>query len=398
MGWDSSGQWVEPSEDALSTLAQETQNALRQYGGAWYYASPGDVPQPDQSFVRLPSGEWGLPIEEANRRGAKPDMFTMGPILAAGLMASVAGGAFPSLGIGEGLGGAAGGTAAGGFANPGFSALDPASYYGAGTAATGSVLPTSAELLGFNPYTLTEPLGAASALTGAPFQPGYNLFDPSTYSGVPPAGTPTIPNLPNVPGLPPTPPGTPQDWLGPEPTPGSPNASNVPSSIPGGPFPTDTSSVPDWLKSMFPTANWGSLITGGAKGLLDYLASGKTSDALASLQAQARADRMPALSAFNNALANPNTFYESAPAMGATDAVLRKLSMQGNPALSPGALSQAAAYNLGGYNDYLRALSGPAFGTANTEFNIGTSAAGSAGYPYTALGTGIGAALTAVVG
>jgi hypothetical protein len=122
---------------------------------------------------------------------------------------------------------------------------------------------------------------------------------------------------------------------------------------------------------------------------LGYLGADKMADAYQNIYNQTRADRMPALGAFNTALQNPNDFYNSAPAMGATDAVLRKLSMQGNPASNPGLLSQAAAYNLGGYNDYLRALSGPAFGTAGTEVNVASGAANAQGGGLNALGFGL---------
>jgi hypothetical protein len=135
--------------------------------------------------------------------------------------------------------------------------------------------------------------------------------------------------------------------------------------------------------------NWGNILSGLGQAGLGYLGADKMADAYQNIYNQTRADRMPALGAFNTALQNPNSFYESAPAMGATDAVLRKLSMQGNPANNPGLLSQAAAYNLGGYNDYLRALSGPAFGTANTEVNVAGNAANAQGGGLNALGFGL---------
>ena len=125
------------------------------------------------------------------------------------------------------------------------------------------------------------------------------------------------------------------------------------------------------------------------QGLLGLLESNSTSSDLKDVANQLRADRGPALSAFNTALANPNTFYNSAPAMGALDAALRKLSMSGNPAVNPGALSKAAVYNLGGYNDYLRSLAGPAFGTASTEASVGQNAANAGNSFYDVLGYGL---------
>jgi hypothetical protein len=123
---------------------------------------------------------------------------------------------------------------------------------------------------------------------------------------------------------------------------------------------------------------------------LGYLGASSQADAMKDIYNQTRADRMPALNAYNSALQNPNTFYQSAPAMGAVDAVLRKLSVNGNPASNPGSLSQAAAYNLGGYNDYLRGLTPAAFGTANTEANIGMNQAGADAGKFNSIGYGLG--------
>ena len=113
-------------------------------------------------------------------------------------------------------------------------------------------------------------------------------------------------------------------------------------------------------------------------------------NALTDIANQSRNDRLPALNAFNNALANPDSWYSSAPSTGALDAVLRKLSVtHGNPALDPGAMSKAAAYNLGGYNDYLAktgslGLSGQA---ATTQAQTNAALAG--GNTYNAIGSGL---------
>jgi hypothetical protein len=130
----------------------------------------------------------------------------------------------------------------------------------------------------------------------------------------------------------------------------------------------------------------GALLPAG----LGYLGADSQANAMKDIYNQTRADRMPALNAYNSALQNPNTFYQSAPAMGAVDAVLRKLSVNGNPAANPGSLSQAAAYNLGGYNDYLRGLTPAAFGTANTEANVGMNQAGADAGKYNSIGYGLG--------
>lgn len=136
-----------------------------------------------------------------------------------------------------------------------------------------------------------------------------------------------------------------------------------------------------------------NILQGLLQGVGGYLAADSTADTIKSIYDTQRADRSGALSAFNTALTNPNSYYTSPQAMGATDAVLRKLSVQGNPAANPGLLSQAAAYNMGGYNDYLRALSGPAFGTAGSEAALGMNGAGAAGGRYEAIGAGLNTAL-----
>lgn len=150
----------------------------------------------------------------------------------------------------------------------------------------------------------------------------------------------------------------------------------------------------NWWDSFAPKGiNLGNVLQGLAQGGLGYLGADKMADAYTGIQSQLRADRAPALSAFNTALADPNSWYASAPAMGAVDSVMRRLSVQGNPANNPGLLAQGAAYNLGGYNDYLRALSGPAFGTASTEANVGMNSAGAQGGGLNALGYGLNTAL-----
>lgn len=137
----------------------------------------------------------------------------------------------------------------------------------------------------------------------------------------------------------------------------------------------------------------GNVLGSIGTGVLGNMGADKMADALSGIYQQTRSDRMPALGAFNNALSNPDTFYNSAPATGALDAVLRKLSVNGNPIGNPGDLAKAAAYNLGGYNDYLRTLSGPAFGTTGTEVNVATGAANADAGGYNATGYALGRAL-----
>ena len=153
---------------------------------------------------------------------------------------------------------------------------------------------------------------------------------------------------------------------------------------------TGLSTLENILKSGGSLADWSKIISALGPAALGYFGADKQSDSLTDISNQLRADRAPALSAFNNALANPNEFYNSAPAMGSVDAILRKLSMEGNPANNPGSLAKAAAYNLGGYNDYLKTLSGPAFGTAGAETNVNVAGAGADAGKMNSIGYGVG--------
>ncbi len=122
--------------------------------------------------------------------------------------------------------------------------------------------------------------------------------------------------------------------------------------------------------------------------------SNKAADTLKGIYDQQRADRAPALSAFNNALTNPDSFYSTAPAMGAADAAARALSVQGNPAWNPGLSAKLAANNLGGYNSYLNNLAGPAFGGQVTQAATGGGIASAQNNLGNTIGGGITAATT----
>ena len=184
---------------------------------------------------------------------------------------------------------------------------------------------------------------------------------------------PALPSVPSIPSAPGTQPPAPVQDL----TPSSPNYA------PGLPGTNPTSLIPGIPNNV---------LSGAAQGIGGLLAANQQTDALRDIYGQTRADRLPALTAYNNALQNPDSWYQSAPAMGSVDAILRKLSVQGNPAANPGLLSQASAYNLGGYNDYLRTLSQGAFGTAGVEANLGSKAADAQGSGWEALGAGFGTA------
>ena len=126
-----------------------------------------------------------------------------------------------------------------------------------------------------------------------------------------------------------------------------------------------------------------------APGVLGYLGSQNQTDTLKSIYDQQQAIRKPVQDIYMNALQNPDSWYQSAPAQGSVDAILRKLSTQGNPDANPGLLSQAAAYNLGGYNNYLNTVGNQAFGGQSNQTQLGTNIAQAQGGGYDAIGLGL---------
>ena len=132
------------------------------------------------------------------------------------------------------------------------------------------------------------------------------------------------------------------------------------------------------------------LLGAGGTTLAGLYGANKANNTLQNIFDQQRSDRAPALAAYNNALNNPNSWYTSAPAMGAADAAARALSVQGNPAWNPTLSAKLAANNLGGYNSYLNNLSGPAFGGQATQAALGTALAGTQNQAANAVAGGLG--------
>lgn len=153
--------------------------------------------------------------------------------------------------------------------------------------------------------------------------------------------------------------------------------------LPGLTLPPGASSLGSLLQSLL----GGSGSGGGAGGtsgldltkLLGTLGAGglsavgydKARDTLHSIYDQITNARAPSLNAYNNAVQNPDTWYQSAPAMGAASAAAQALSTKGNPAENPGLTAQLAANQLGGYDKYLNTMSGPAFGGQQYQASIG---------------------------
>lgn len=280
----------------------------------------------------------------------------------AGAAAGTGGGSIAGAGAAEG--------AASGIAN--YSTLGLGG--GTGTAVAGGA--ADAALLGggavnataVGPYSLASGVGGGlggSATLGAAALSPYSLGSPST------SGAGTGATTPNV-GAPGAPTGT---------AAGGTAASALTKLLSGA--------------EMTP-ADWASLGIGAAGALapaaLGYLGAGSTADTIREISAQSRADRQPSLDYYNSLLTPQGieNYYKTPEVTGSVDAILRKLSMQGNPADNPGLLGQAAAYNLGGLTNARARAAGPAFGTAGNEMNVNLAGAQAAGGQYDAIGLGLG--------
>ena len=134
------------------------------------------------------------------------------------------------------------------------------------------------------------------------------------------------------------------------------------------------------------------LAVGGLAGssLLTGIGARNTANSVEGIASRAEAARAPALSAYNAAVMSPDTFYNSAPAMGASNAAARALSVHGNPANNPALMAKLAAYNLGGYNDYLRSLGPLALGGIDATARGQLEAANARSGIYNAAGAGLG--------
>lgn len=343
-------------------LSKYTPQQIMQLGG-YTVGADGLVRQTGQLDPSIRANGWGTAGDTAG----------FGQFLGAAVPAF--------LGAGLAFGGGLGGLTGGEFVGP------PQGFMG--PLAPGAGLETQMALNGLgtsagnflNPDFVGPPDSAAPNFYGPPESAAPNFYGPPT-SAMPSANTslPSMPTTPNLPGTNsptlPTVPGTSETVIPGVPT-GTPSASgNLMDWLQG----TGTNGLPNWLSA------GGSALSG----LLGYSGG---QDALNLLKTNADREwnaRQPALNTFNNALTNPDTWYQSAPAMGGVDAVLRKLGVNGNPALNPGDLSKAAAYNLGGYNDYLKTLQGPAFSTAGvTSQNTGQVAAAT-GAQYNPLRSALG--------
>ena len=154
---------------------------------------------------------------------------------------------------------------------------------------------------------------------------------------------------------------------------------------------TTGNALGNWLRSNGVNVSDDALsVLGKGAGLLTgLLGSNAQQNALQGVLDRQTAERRPALDAFYGALANPSSWYQSAPAMGAAEGILRRLSVNGNPAGNPADLAKAAAYNLGGYNDYLGKMGSLGLSGQATTAQLGSQLAGAQGNTYNLLGAGI---------
>ena len=193
---------------------------------------------------------------------------------------------------------------------------------------------------------------------------------------------PTLPSIPSIPSAPGTQPPAPVQDL----TPNSPNYT------PGGTRPPpDPGLISKILNGTATADDWAKVLGAAAPGVLGYFGAGSTADAAKEIAAQSRADRQPSLDYYNSLLTPQGieNYYKTPEVTGSVDAILRKLSMQGNPADNPGLLGQAAAYNLGGLTNARAGAAGPAFGTAGSEMNVNLAGAQAGAGQYDAIGLGL---------
>lgn len=214
---------------------------------------------------------------------------------------------------------------------------------------------------------------------------------PAGLPGAAPAGMPPVQNLPgtNAPTLP-TVPGT-TTAIPPGMTAAEAATAAGAAGAAGAGGASGGTSLGNWLRSQGLNISDDALklMGSGASTLLGLYGADKQASTLKDLADREMSIRQPFIDATKSMMADPGSYYASAPAMGATDAVLRRLSVNGNPAGNPSDLAKAAAYNLGGYNESLRTLGGLALGSAGTTVNLGRDIAAAEGSGLNAIGTTI---------
>ena len=273
--------------------------------------------------------------------------------------------------------------------------------YGAGAAGAGVAPEVGALYSGLDATAATAGANAASATpswmnwlaqapTGTMTDAGgvgeaFEGFDPSSYQGtdIPaadlPTGTTTAPK-PNfsIPGY--------GDVYG-----GSDNLKTLQqilgigggvktltnpggSTINIGPGSSNATQDPNYLGAVLPS-------------LIGAIGSSQQASAIKELAAQQRADRMPFLNQANAWMTNPQSYYDG-PGKQSMDAVLRGLSVNGNPIGSGTSLSLATEAGMRDWRNAVQGFGNIGLGGENTQANLGLKGIDAQGGIWDAAGIG----------
>lgn len=135
-------------------------------------------------------------------------------------------------------------------------------------------------------------------------------------------------------------------------------------------------------------ADWLSVIGTGAATGLGIAGSNQQADALRDIAAQSRSDRAPFLSRSLEYLNNPNAYLEG-PGKAAGDAVLRGLSVRGNPAGMPSSMSIASEAALRDWRDATTGFANLGLAGEDVRASALTRAAGADANAFNAVGAGL---------
>jgi hypothetical protein len=124
---------------------------------------------------------------------------------------------------------------------------------------------------------------------------------------------------------------------------------------------------------------------------LGMLGSSQQSSALKDLQNQMSSQRAPFLNKAVGYLNDPNSFYSSPEATGASDAILRRLSTTyGNPGVSPTAQTMATGALYDRYANTINSLGSLGLSGQGIQADIGKDIVSSSGQPYAIAGNAVG--------
>ena len=279
---------------------------------------------------------------------------------------AIGAGAMGAFGAGAGAGAGAGEVAAGGAMDMAGSAGVGSGLGGAGTAsaaelaaAGGGLAGTGTTVGGSAPYLAPEALGPGTAL--APVSEGLTVGQGLSAASAAASAANALSDAPGTGIDAPYPP---------------PAGTNPPigSALPQGSagYNTALSRIIDGTAT---TADWISVLgTAGATGLGMFSAN-QQSNALADLQNQMRADRLPYLQASQGWLANPQSYAEG-PGQSFMDATLRGLSARhGNPISSPTALSLATQAGMQDWRNAVSGMGSLGLGGQGIQADLGAGAA-----------------------